>query len=203
MIFDPAVFLLLMAAGLLTFGSVYLLRRANAAQAAAWAEFARGHGMSARGLRLEGTCEGFPLTVEAGYLTEGRAKYAAAVLRLRVGSLLPPGFSLEHEWRGDKLPQRAGKGAPELGGARFDALFDMKNLSPETGSLLRHEQVREHLYEMALACTAFRIRDGWIEAEQRLVPANVKELEAFTRPVLRLARTLEQIQREHSRGPSQ
>ncbi|HEX8703570.1 MAG TPA: hypothetical protein VF815_32340 [Myxococcaceae bacterium] len=198
MIFDPAVFLLLLAAGLLAFGSVYLLRRASAARVAAWSEFARRHGMDmgARGLRLDGLREGLPLTVEARYLSEGKAMYAAAVLRLRVDSLLPPGFFLARQGLGDEASRRAGKGEPEHGDAWFDAFFNVKNLSPETASLLRHERVREHLYELTLACTAFRIREGWIEAEQRLVPAKVEELEAFTRPALMLASALEQAQRE-------
>ncbi|WP_224372304.1 hypothetical protein [Hyalangium versicolor] len=198
MSFNPIVLLLLMAAGVLAVGSVYLLRRVNAARDAAWAEFARGHGMSAQGLRLEGICEGLPLTVEACYLSTGRAKYIATVLRLRVDALLPPGFCLEREGFGDRVPRRVGKGDPENSGARFDALLDWKSLSPETASLLQHERVREQLHEMARVYTAFRIRDGWIEAEQPLVPANAEELEAFIRPALRLVLTLEQTLREHT-----
>lgn len=202
MSFNPVVLLLLLAAALLAMGSVYLLHRRNAALAAAWAEFARSHGLSVRGLRLEGTCEGLPLTVEARYLDAGRGKHVGTVLRLRVKAL-PPEFSLEREGLGDKVPRWAGKGEPRSGDARFHSLFDLKNLTPATASLLRHERVREHLDEMARAYTAFRIRDGWIEAEQHLVPANVEELKAFTRPALMLTLALEQVQREISRGPPQ
>ncbi|MDY7227120.1 hypothetical protein [Hyalangium rubrum] len=202
MIFDPAVFLLLLAAALIAFVSVYLLRRANAAQAAAWAAFARSHGMSMspRGLRIEGTYEGLPLTVEARYVRAGRGTYVAAVLRLNVAALLPPEFSLEREGLGDKALRLVGKGDPEIGDARFDALFDLKSLSPATASVLRHKGVQEHLYELARAYTAFRIRDGWIEAEQRMVPSTEEELEAFTGPALMLALTLEQAQQERSLG---
>ena len=189
---DPVlvVFFLLMA--LIVGGGGYLAWRAHAARVAAWAQFAQRHGMSAHGLHFEGTYEGFPVTVETRTRGSGRSRYTVAVLRLSVGGALPPEFSLEREGLGDKVLHLFGKHDPEIGDTRFDELFDLKNLSPETASVLRDEGVQRQLYSMVRAYTYFHVRHGWIEAERLRIPAKGEELEEFLGQALLLAHALGQ-----------
>src|SRR4051812_39553802 len=100
---DPAIFVFVLLCLLIAGGGGYLAWKAHTARIAAWAQFALRHGMSARGLRLEGTYEGLPLTLETQTRGSGRNQYTVAVLRLSLGNALPPEFSLEREGLGDKV----------------------------------------------------------------------------------------------------
>jgi hypothetical protein len=184
-----AVFVLIMVVG------GYFGWKVRQARIAAWAEFASRHGMHADGLRIDGSYEGYPLTVETQSRGSGKHRYTVAVLRLSARNSLPPEFSLEREGLGDKVLRFFGKQDPEIGDAEFDRFFDLKNLSPAMAAVLRHKLVQQHLYEMASHYENFHIRGGWIQTERRQVPSTAEALEEFTGPALMLAHTLEEASR--------
>jgi len=170
----------------------YFAIKAHKAQVAAWAEFAQRHGMEARGLHVEGSYEGYPLTVETQSRGSGKNRYTVAVLHLSLQNSLPDEFSLEREGFGDKILRFFGKEDAQLGDTDFDKYFDLKNLSPTAAAVLRHTGVQKHLYELAHHYMNFHIRGGWLQAERRRVPSTAEELEDFTGPALMLAHTLEE-----------
>jgi hypothetical protein len=188
---DPVILVFVLLSVLIAGGGGYLAWKAHTARLAAWAQFAQRYGMSARGLRLEGTYHGLPLSLETQMRGSGRNRYTVAVLRLPVSNALPPEFSLEREGLEDKLLRLFGQRDPEIGDERFDQLFELKNLSPATASVLREEPVQRHLYAMVKAYQHFHIRGGWLQAERRRIPASVEDLEEFPRQALMLAHTLE------------
>lgn len=171
--------------------AVYFARKVQAARTAAWAGFARRHGLSAHGLRIEGTYQGLPLTVDLQTRGAGRNQTTVTVLRLSVGEALPPDFSLEREGLGDKVLRLFGKHDPEIGDARFDEAFDLRNLSPATAEVLRRPRVQQHLFAVGRAYQDFHLRGGWLQAEGHRVPVSPEELEAFIAPALQLAQTLQ------------
>jgi hypothetical protein len=190
---DPTA--LLLAVLLIVVVSVaagYLAWKVQAAQVAVWTEFARRHGLRQQRLRLEGSFEGVPLTVETQSRGSGKHRYVVAVVRLSVRDVFPPEFSLEREGLGDKVLKLFGKTDPEIGDEEFDRLFDLKNLSPEVTAVLHDKRVQKHLYSMASAYQAFSIRGGYLQAEKHRVPARPEELEQLIRPALEFTRTLEQ-----------
>jgi hypothetical protein len=189
-------FVVLMAA------AIYFSVKAHRARLAAWAEFAHRHGMHAHGLKIEGSYEGYPLTVETQTRGSGKHRYTVAVLHLSVESSLPAEFSLEREGFGDKLLRFFGKQDAQLGDADFDKYFDLKNLSPLTAAVLRSPGVQKHLYELANSYQDFHIRGGWLQAERRDVPSTADALEDFTGPALMLAHTLEESSRRSNRWTS-
>jgi hypothetical protein len=179
--------------------AVYFGWNAYKARRAAWAEFAQRHGMQTRGLRIEGSYDGYPLTVETQSRGSGQSRYKVAVLHLSVESALPIDFSLEREGVGDKILRFFGQEDAQLGDADFDKYFDLKNLSSAAASVLRHQGVQQHLYELASHYRDFHIRNGWLQAEQRKVPFTADELEDFTGPALMLAHTLDEASKRSNR----
>jgi hypothetical protein len=179
---------------------VYLDWRARKARMAAWAEFASNHDMQARGFRVEGSYEGYPLVIEVERRGHGKHRYTVTALSLSIPDALSHEFSLEREGLGDKVLQFFGKRDEEIGDADFDKRFELKHLSPEVTAVLRHRVVQEHLYEMGNHYKDFRIRDGRIHAEHRRVPATAEQLEEFIGPALMLAHTLEETSRRTQRG---
>jgi hypothetical protein len=190
--FDPALLVFVLIMALIVGGGAYLAWKAHSNRVEVWGRFVKIQGLGPRGLRIEGTYEGFPVMMENQTRGAGRSRYTVAVLRLSVGSTLPPEFSLEPEGLGDKMRHLFGTHDPEIGDPRFDQLFDLKNLSPETVSVLRDEGVQRQLYGMVKAYAHFHIRDGWIQAERRRVPAKEEDLEEFLSHALQLARALGQ-----------
>lgn len=181
---------------------IYFSVKAHQAKLAAWAEFAQRHGMQTRGLRIEGSYEGYPLTVETQSRGSGKNRYTVAVLHLSVESALPVDFSLEREGFGDKILRFFGQEDAQLGDADFDKYFDLKNLSSAAASVLRHRAVQQHLYELARHYMNFHIRNGWLQAERRRVPSTADELEDFTGPALMLAHTLDEASQRTNRWTS-
>lgn len=187
---------LLLLAGLALLGVIgYLIWRVNKARVAAWAAFASRHEMNAQGLRIDGSYEGYPLTVETESRGSGKHRYTVTVLRLSVRDVLPPEFSLKREGLGDKVLQFFGKQDEELGDEAFDKHFKLESLSPELEKVLRRSTVQEHLYEMVKHYRDFHIRGGCIQAERSGIPSSVDALEEFTGPALMLAHTLEETSR--------
>ncbi|HLL03589.1 MAG TPA: hypothetical protein VK539_23595 [Myxococcaceae bacterium] len=182
--------------------AIYFGWKAHQARLAAWAEFAQRHGMQTRGLRIEGSYEGYPLTVETQSRGSGKNQYTVAVLHLSVESALPSDFSLEREGFGDKILRFFGQEDAQLGDADFDKYFDLKNLSSTAAAVLRHRDVQQHLYELARHYMNFHIRNGWLQAERRQVPSTADELEDFTGPALMLAHTLDEASRRSNRWTS-
>jgi hypothetical protein len=175
--------------------SMYLHLKRAQARVAAWAEFARRHGLQIdRGL-IQGDYEGYPLKLDLQSRGSGKSRYTVAVVRLSSQGTLPEDFSLAKEGLGDKVLKLFGKGDAEIGDKQFDRDFDLKNLSRETAKVLRQESVQQHLYEMVKHYEAFKIHRGWIQAEHRRMPSTVAELEAFTSPALMLAQTLAEASR--------
>jgi hypothetical protein len=172
--------------------AIYLAVKEHRTWVAAWAEFAHRHGMRARGLKLEGSYEGYPLRVETQQRSAGKSSYTVVVLHLSVESALPAEFSLSREGFGDKILRFFGQRDAEIGDAEFDKSFDLNNLSPLTAAVLRNSAVQKHLYELVNHYQNFHIRDGWLQAERRKVPSTADELEDFTGPALMLAHTLEE-----------
>lgn len=183
----------------LTAVAIYLSVKMNRARVAAWAEFAHRHGMHAQGLKLEGSYEGYPLTVETQQRSAGKSSYTVAVLHLSVESALPAEFSLEREGFGDKILRFFGQQDAEIGDTEFDKYFDLNNLSPLTAAVLRNPGVQKHLYELVNHYENFHIRGGWLQTERRNVPSTADELEDFTGPALMLAHTLEESSRRTNR----
>jgi hypothetical protein len=187
---------LLLLAGLALLGVIgYIIWREHKARVAAWSEFASRHEMNAQGLRIEGSYEGYPLTVETESRGSGKHRYTVTVLRLSVRDVLPPEFSLKREGLGDKVLQFFGKQDEELGDEAFDRHFKMESLSPEFEKVLRRSVVQEHLYEMVKHYRDFHIRGGCIQAEHGGILSSVDALEEFTGPALMLAHTLEETSR--------
>jgi len=182
--------------------AIYFGWEAHQARLAAWAEFAQRHGMQTRGLRIEGTYEGYPLTVETQSRGSGKNQYTVAVLHLSVESALPIDFSLEREGFGDKILRFFGQEDAQLGDADFDKYFDLKNLSSTAAAVLRHRDVQQHLYELARHYMNFHIRNGWLQAERRQVPSTADALEDFTGPALMLAHTLDEASKRSNRWTS-
>jgi hypothetical protein len=195
------LFVLLIIAGMVLFMgiAVYFAMKMHRAQVAAWAEFAQRHGMQSRGLKIDGSYEGYPLTVETQSRGSGKNSYTVAVLHLSLESALPTEFSLEREGLGDKILRFFGKEDAQIGDADFDKHFDLKNLSPITAAVLRHPSVQKHLYELAHHYSNFHIRGGWLQAERRKVPSTADELEDFTGPALMLAHTLDEAAKRSNR----
>jgi hypothetical protein len=189
----------ILAFGLLMGMALYVGWKVHQARAVAWAEFAHRHGMQAHGLKVEGTYEGYPLSVETQSRGSSKSRHTVAVLRLSVRDSLPDEFSLEREGLGDKLLRFFGKQDAQVGDAEFDRYFGLKNLSPLTAAVLRHPGVQQHLYELVNQYQDFHIRGGWLQAERRAVPSTADELEDFTGPALMLAHTLEEASRRTHR----
>ncbi len=183
----------------LTALALYLSAKVNRARVAAWAEFAQRHGMHAQGLRLEGSYEGYPLTVETQQRSAGKSTYTVAVLHLSLESALPAEFSLEREGFGDKILRFFGQKDSEIGDVDFDKYFDLNNLSPLTAAVLRNSAVQKHLYELVSHYRNFHIRGGWLQAERHPVPNTADEVEEFTGPALMLAHTLDEASKRTHR----
>ncbi|WP_224243050.1 hypothetical protein [Hyalangium gracile] len=174
---------------------LYFIWRVYKKQLAAWAEFASRHALHAQKLRIEGSYEGYQLTLETQRRGGGKQSYTVTVLRLSVGDSLPPDFSLEREGLGDKILKVLGSKDAELGDPEFDKRFSLANLSEETAAILRRSAVQQLLYEMVDQYRAFHIRDGWIHAERGGIPSTADALEDLTGPALMLAHTLEESSR--------
>jgi len=177
----------------------YFAIKAHRAQVAAWAEFAQRHGMQARGLHVEGTYEGYHLTVETQSRGSGKNRYTVAVLHLSLQDFLPDNFSLEREGFGDKILRFFGQQDAQIGDTDFDKYFDLTNLSPAVATVLRHPSVQQHLYELARYYMNFHIRQGWLQAEQRRVPTTADQLEDLTGPALMLAHTLDEASKRSNK----
>jgi hypothetical protein len=181
--------------GLIILNSWYINRRRRGA----WGAFADQYGLrlAPRELRITGTHEGRQVELEMQQRRSGNSTYGVTVLRMALSDAFPPGFSLEREGLGDKFLKLFGKKDEEIGDEAFDKYFDLKNLSPTTAMLLRHLEVRQHLFDAAKAYQQFSISDGWLLAEKRGVPSKPEALEALIAPAFTLARTLESAHGGH------
>lgn len=196
---DPLTVLPIAACGIAILAG-FIYWKVHQAKAAAWAEFARIHGLSAEGLSVQGSYEGYDLKMDTEQRHEHRhvgkgRDYTVTVLRLSTQGALPKNFSLEPEGLGDKLLQFMELEDAEIGDQDFDERFALSGLSAVTLRVLRDASVQEHLYEMANHYESFAIRGGWIHAEHRGNPSTVDALEELTGPALMLAHTLEEASR--------
>jgi hypothetical protein len=188
----PWIFLAFLGASVVI---AYLAHRWNRARMAAWAEFASRHGMHADKFHIEGSYEGYPLTLRTERRGSGKHSYTVTVLRLSVGEALPPEFSLKPAGLGSKVLRVFGKRDAEIGDEEFDKRFTLEGVSEKTAEVLHSQTVQQHLYELVNLYRDFHIRDGGIETESGGIPATADALEELTGPALMLAHTLEEAAR--------
>lgn len=196
---DPFTLLPIAAFGVALVGGL-IYWKLHQAKSAVWAEFAHLHGLSAEGLSVAGSYEGYDLKLETELRHEHRhvgkdQSYTVTVLRLSTQGALPKNFSLEPEGLGDKLLKFMELEDAEIGDQDFDERFELSGLTAMTIRVLRDASVQQHLYEMANHYESFAIRSGWIHAEHRGNPSSVDELEELTGPALMLAHTLDETSR--------
>ncbi len=178
-------------AGLVAYSAWLGLRRRQQA----WSDFAQRYGLmlTSVGLsnpRITGIYEGQHLELKVEQRGSGKSRYSVTVLHLRMSDVLSPDFFLEREGLGDKFLKLLGRKDEEIGHEDFDRYFDLKNLDPESATLLRHPDVQQHLFTVARTYHGFSIRHGFLSVEERTVPSSSEALESFVQPALALAQAL-------------
>jgi hypothetical protein len=182
--------------GLGIFSSLYNLRQ----RYKAWRAFAHRHGLSLAPSRqhISGTYEGQQLELKVEQRGSGNNRRSVTVLLLGVSDVVSRSLFLEREGLGDKFLKLFGRPDEELGDDEFDRYFDLKNLDPESATLLRHPEVRHQLFTVAKTYRVFAIRQGQLLVETYGVPSSLEALESFIQPALVLVRTLKSA----NQGPS-
>jgi hypothetical protein len=170
----------------------------------AWSDFAQRYGLmlTSVGLsnpRITGIYEGQHLELKVEQRGSGKSRYSVTVLHLQVSDVLSPDFFLEREGLGDKFLKLLGRKDEEVGDDDFDRYFDLKNLDPESATLLRHPDVQRHLFTVAKTYQGFAIRHGFLSVDMRTVPSSPEALESFVQPALALAQALKSPNRGSSR----
>ena len=171
----------------------------------AWANFAQRHGLTLHSTEvmslphITGSYEGQQLELQVEQRGSGKNRSYVTVLHLDVIDAVSESLSLEREGLGDKILKVFGRNDEEIGDDDFDRYFDLKNLDPESATLLRHPDVQQHLFTVAKTYHHFDIRQGLLSVEQRTVPMSPEALESFVQPAVALAQTLRSVDRSPSR----
>jgi len=171
----------------------------------AWATFAEQHGLTLHSTEvmslphITGSYEGQQLELQVEQRGSGKNRTYVTVLHLDVIDAVSESLSLEREGLGDKILKVFGRNDEEIGDDDFDRYFDLKNLDPESATLLRHPDVQQHLFTVAKTYHHFDIRQGLLSVEKRTVPMSPEALESFVQPAIALAQALRSPSRDSSR----
>ncbi|RKH39204.1 hypothetical protein [Corallococcus sicarius] len=179
----------LLVLGALVLFTLFQLKRR---QRAAWEAFAKANGLICAEKRLEvqGRYRGQPLLLATGKRgVGGKKRHTVTVLRLDLEGALPADLLLEHERPEDKIPGAATPREEVLGDAELDAAFQVENLAPEARPVLLDPDVRKRLLGLR-GHRRVSIKGGWLQVEQRGVPASAGALESLIRAPHELARTV-------------
>lgn len=176
----------------LAFGFLYWMAHRRRLQA--WRDFADQHGCdfteSTASYKVRGRYRGKSFSMYTEHRRSGRSSQLFTVVRLELGTSLPPGLRIGPEGFGDKLRKVFGKRDDEVGDAELDAALDMKNLTDEARDTLRAPRVREPLLLLRQRCANFSIENEELQAEVRGMPASVDTLESLVAPALDLGDAL-------------
>jgi hypothetical protein len=162
----------------------------------AWATFAERYGLVLHSTgvmslpHVTGSYEGQQLDLKVEQRGSGKSRHYVTVLHLDVIDAVPESLSLEREGLGDKFLKLFGRKDEEIGDDDFDRYFDLKNLDPESATLLRHPDVQQHLFTVAKTYHPFDIRQGLLSVEKHTVPMSPEALESFVQPAIALAQAL-------------
>ncbi|MBZ4332157.1 hypothetical protein [Corallococcus sp. AS-1-12] len=189
-VFSPlGILASLLVLGALVLATLFQLKRR---QRAAWEAFAKAHGLSIaeRRMEVQGRYQGRPLLLATGKRgAGGKKRHTVTVLRLDLEGALPADLLLEHERPEDKLPGAATPREELLGDAELDAAFQVEGLAPEARPVLLEPGVRQRLLGLK-GHRRVSIKGGWLQVEQRGVPASSAALEALLRAPHDLARAV-------------
>ncbi|QDE81883.1 hypothetical protein [Myxococcus xanthus] len=162
----------------------------------AWRDFADRHGWgftdSMASYKVGGLHRGMPFSMHTEHRRSGKSSQLYTVVRLELGTALPPDLRIGPEGFGDKLLKVFGKRDDEVGDAELDAALDMKNLTDEARDTLRAPRVREQLLLLRQRCANFSIENEELQAEQRGMPDSVDTLESLVAPALDLGDALQE-----------
>ncbi|RKH16307.1 hypothetical protein D7X74_15865 [Corallococcus sp. CA047B] len=179
----------LLVLGALALFTLFQLKRR---QRAAWEAFAKANGLTCAEKRLEvqGRYRGRPLLLATGKRgAGGKKRHTVTVLRLDLEGALPADLLLEHERPEDKVPGATTPREEHLGDAELDAAFLVENLAPEARPVLLAPDVRKRLLGLR-GHRRVSIKGGWLQVEQRGVPASTDALEALIRAPHELTRAV-------------
>ncbi|WP_223642206.1 hypothetical protein [Corallococcus sp. EGB] len=189
-VFSPlGILASLLVLGALVLATLFELKRR---QRAAWETFAKAHGLSIAERRMEvhGRYQGRTLLLATGKRgAGGKKRHTVTVLRLDLEGALPADLLLEHERPEDKLPGAATPREETLGDAELDAAFQVEGLAPEARPVILEPGVRQRLLGLK-GHRRVSIKGGWLQVEQRGVPASTTALEALIRAPHDLARAV-------------
>ncbi|NOK33592.1 hypothetical protein D7W79_22660 [Corallococcus exercitus] len=190
-VFSPlGILASLVVLGALVLATLFQLKRR---QRAAWEAFAKAHGLSIaeRRMEVQGRYQGRPLLLATGKRggVGGKKRHTVTVLRLDLEGALPADLLLEHERPEDKLPGAATPREESLGDAELDAAFQVEGLAPEARPVLLDPNVRQRLLGLK-GHRRVSLKGGWLQVEQRGVPASATALEALLRAPHDLARAI-------------
>ncbi|MCY1036416.1 hypothetical protein OV207_33575 [Corallococcus sp. BB11-1] len=179
----------LLVLGALVLFTLFQLKRR---QRAAWEAFAKANGLICAEKRLEvqGRYRGHPLLLATGKRgAGGKRRHTVTVARLDLEGALPADLLLEYERPEDKVPGAATPREELLGDAELDAAFQVENLAPEARPVLLTPEVRQRLLGLR-GHRRVSIKGGWLQVEQRGVPASTGALDALLRAPHELARAV-------------
>lgn len=179
----------LLVVGALVLAILFQLKRR---QRAAWEAFAKAHGLTVaeRRLEVQGRYQGRTLLLATGKRgAGGKKRQTVTVLRLDLEGALPVDLLVEHERPEDKVPGGATSREEALGDAELDATFQVENLAPEARPVLLDPGVRQRLLGLR-GHRRVSIKGGWLQVEQRGVPASRTTLEALIRAPHALAQAV-------------
>ncbi|WP_375756479.1 hypothetical protein [Corallococcus exercitus] len=190
-VFSPlGILASLLVLGALVLATLFQLKRR---QRAAWEAFAKAHGLSIaeRRMEVQGRYQGRPLLLATGKRggVGGKKRHTVTVLRLDLEGALPADLLLEHERPEDKLPGAATPREEMLGDAELDAAFQVEGLAPEARPVILDPGVRQRLLGLK-GHRRVSLKGGWLQVEQRGVPASAAALEALIRAPHDLARAI-------------
>ncbi|WP_309889762.1 hypothetical protein [Archangium sp.] len=184
---------------------LYVSWRALRQRQRAWATFAERYGLTLHSTgvmslpHVTGSYEGQQLDLKVEQRGSGKNRSYVTVLHLDVINAVSQALSLEREGLGDKLLKLFGRKDEEIGDDDFDRHFDLKNLDPESATLLRQREVQRHLFTVAKTYHHFDIRQGLLSVEKRTVPMSPEALESFVQPAIALAQALTSPNQDSSR----
>ncbi|RKI50902.1 hypothetical protein D7Y27_01335 [Corallococcus sp. AB004] len=189
-VFSPlGILASLLVLGALVLATLFQLKRR---QRAAWEAFAKSHGLSIADRRMEvqGRYQGRTLLLATGKRgASSKKRHTVTVLRLDLEGALPADLLLEHERPEDKIPGAATPREEALGDAELDAAFQVEGLAPEARPIILDPGVRQRLLGLK-GHRRVSIKGGWLQVEQRGVPASADALEALLRAPHDLARAV-------------
>ncbi|MFP2913000.1 hypothetical protein ACLESD_49940 [Pyxidicoccus sp. 3LFB2] len=180
-------------------GFAYVSWRVHQRRRKVWSEFAARHDWSLKeswgDLEVRGPFLGGELRLRTETRRRGKNRETVTVLQLSLGDTVPQSLVLEPEGLGDKFLKLFGRKGEEVGDEALDAALDLKNVSPETRSILLAPRVREPLLALHRESSDFSIKSGRLTAEQRGMPETLGALELRVAPALALAEALDVVAR--------